>query len=245
MRVKHLLLSLIFGLLAGAAQADCRKLTFDDRDYTACAVAPGEAAIELFLNDNDGTLLGGFSRLEAMLTRRGQQLLVAMNGGMYHDDRRPVGLFQANGKQEQRLITADGPGNFGLLPNGVICVNGADVRVIESTAFKAQNPDCTFATQSGPMLVIDGALHPRFLPNSKSRNIRNGVGVTADGTTWLVISDQPVTFWEFARLFQIELKTPNALYLDGKISRLFAPELGRADGGLPMGPILGVIAPQR
>jgi uncharacterized protein YigE (DUF2233 family) len=95
------------------------------------------------------------------------------------------------------------------------------------------------------MLVIDGALHPRFLPDSTSRYVRNGVGVSADGATiYFVISDEPVTFHEFARLFRDGLGTPDALYFDGNISRLYAPEIGRNDIGFPMGPIVAVLTPK-
>ena len=93
------------------------------------------------------------------------------------------------------------------------------------------------------MLVIDGALHPRFLPDSDSRFIRNGVGVSIDGTVFAVISDKPVNFHRFARFFRDALKTPNALFLDGKVSRLFVPEIGRRDIGFPFGPILAVTRP--
>ena len=92
------------------------------------------------------------------------------------------------------------------------------------------------------MLVIDGALHPRFLPDSDSRYIRNGVGTTANGdTAYFAISDQPVTFHQFGSLFRDYLKLPNALYFDGNISRLHAPQLGRSDAGFMMGPVAGVV----
>ncbi|MCB1390422.1 MAG: phosphodiester glycosidase family protein, partial [Rhodobacteraceae bacterium] len=95
-----------------------------------------------------------------------------------------------------------------------------------------------------PMLVIDGALHPRFLPDSDSLHVRNGVGVSADGhDAWFVISDEPVTFHRFARVFRDVLGVPDALYLDGSVSRLYAPELGRDDWGLPLGPVVGLVAP--
>ncbi len=93
------------------------------------------------------------------------------------------------------------------------------------------------------MLVIDGALHPRFIPGSDFLNIRNGAGVAEDGTLWLAISNEPVNFHDFARLFRDELGLPNALYFDGNISRLFAPEIGRDDFGFPMGPIVGLAVP--
>ncbi len=94
--------------------------------------------------------------------------------------------------------------------------------------------------QSGPMLVIDGDLHPRFLPDSTSRYIRNGVGTSADGKRAVfAISGIPVTFHQFGRLFQDGINVPNALYFDGKVSRLYAPELDRSDAGFRLGPIVG------
>jgi uncharacterized protein YigE (DUF2233 family) len=117
--------------------------------------------------------------------------------------------------------------------------------VIESRAFANAPPACDYATQSGPMLVIGGDLHPKFLKASDSLNIRNGVGVSADGARAVfAISDDPVNFHTFARLFRDGLGLPDALYLDGSISRLYAPELGRHDGGFPMGPIVGTVVPK-
>jgi uncharacterized protein YigE (DUF2233 family) len=164
-----------------------------------------------------------------------------MNGGMYHDDRRPVGHYVENGTEEMSLVRNAGPGNFGLLPNGVLCLTDDTAAVIETLAYDADRPDCRYASQSGPMLVLDGALHPRFLPDSTSFNIRNGAGVTGDGTLWFAISNEAVTFHHFARLFRDALQAPNALYLDGSVSRLYAPEIGRHDIGFPMGPILGTV----
>jgi len=57
----------------------------------------------------------------------------------------------------------------------------------------------------------------------------------------LAISDAPVNFHRFARLFRDDLGTPNALYIDGKVSRLYAPDLDRRDLGFPLGPIIGTV----
>ncbi|HID07926.1 MAG TPA: hypothetical protein EYP10_12355, partial [Armatimonadetes bacterium] len=139
------------------------------------------------------------------------------------------------------LSDGGGYGNYGLLPNGVFCISD-QLRVWESDAFSAQTRACDYATQSGPMLVIDGALHPRFLPDSTSRHMRNGVGTSADGSqAFFVISKRSVSFHEFAVLFRDYLGTPNALFLDGKVSRLYAPSIGRSDGGVRLGPMLGVV----
>ncbi|MEC8041043.1 MAG: phosphodiester glycosidase family protein, partial [Pseudomonadota bacterium] len=156
----------------------------------------------------------------------------------------PVGLYVENGQELAPLVLNPGPGNFGLLPNGVFCISQNHARVIETLAFAETRPVCQFATQSGPMLVIDGALHPRFIPGGTSRHIRNGVGTSADGRRVVfAISDARVNFHDFGRLFRDHLKLPNALFLDGKVSRVFIPAEGRRDIGFPVGPMIGVTAP--
>jgi uncharacterized protein YigE (DUF2233 family) len=162
---------------------------------------------------------------------------------MFHPDFRPVGLLVIDGQERQPLVTGASEGNFGMLPNGVFCAGGdRPFRVIESRAYDRARPACRIATQSGPMLVIDGRLHPRFLVDSDSRHVRNGVGVSPDGqTAWFAISDRPVTFHEFGRLFRDGLGVRDALYFDGSISRLHAPALGRSDFGRSLGPIIGMV----
>lgn len=236
------------GLLAAAtlalpAAAACRNADVEGVPYTLCEVAAG-ADLRMFLADEGGVAFGSFARIEAHLAARGERLVFAMNGGMYHADRRPVGLYVEDGREIAPLVTRAGPGNFGMLPNGVFCIARGRFAVIESRAFAARRPDCRHASQSGPMLVIDGRLHPRFLPDATSTFVRNGVGVSADGRrAVLAISNRPVTFHQFARLFRDHLGLPQALYFDGNVSRLHAPALGRSDWGRPMGPVVGLVAP--
>lgn len=224
-------------LSAPALAAECRDTAFEGVSITVCEADPASDDIRLFLNGSDGKPLGTFDNIEVEAGR----LAWAMNGGMYHPDRRPVGLYIENGEQIAPIVTREGPGNFGLLPNGVLCLRDGKAQVIESRRFAKEKPACTYASQSGPMLVIDGKLHPRFLPNSDSRFVRNGVGVTRDGKLVAAISNGSVNFHRFGRFFRDALKTPNALYLDGKVSRLYAPGLSRRDIGFPMGPMLGVV----
>ncbi|WP_318339060.1 phosphodiester glycosidase family protein [Defluviimonas sp. D31] len=223
----------------------CRTVEHEARSYAVCEVAAG-ADLRLFLTGADGKPMATFDRLQATVEAEGHRLVFAMNGGMYHPDRRPVGLFIEAGQEVAPLVTSAGPGNFGLQPNGVFCIGEDRFAVVETLAFAAAPPACRDATQSGPMLLIGGALHPRFLKDSDSRYIRNGVGVSADGkTAYFVISGGRVNFDEFARFFRDALKAPDALYFDGKVSRLYAPEIGRDDIGFPMGPIVGLAAPGR
>ncbi len=225
---------------ARAEDAGCRDVTFEGAAYAVCSAPPG-ADMRLFLDGPDGRL-GGFGRVEDMLAARGERLVFAMNAGMYHADRSPVGLYVEDGAEAMRLVTSAGPGNFGMLPNGVLCL-GAPFEVMTTEAYAARARGCEDATQSGPMLVIEGALHPRFIEGSDSLNVRNGAGVAPDGTLHLAISRRPVNFHDFARFFRDGLGTPDALYLDGRVSRLWAPGLGRRDGGLPLGPMVGLVAP--
>lgn len=233
-------LALILSATAGQAAA-CREQVFEDIPFTICEAHPGDD-LRLWLKDATGALIGTPERLEATLGT-GERIVFAMNAGMYAPDRNPVGLYVETGEERHQIVTGAGPGNFGMVPNGVFCIAPERLSVLESHRYEAEKPACRYATQSGPMLVIEGALHPRFLPDSDSVHIRNGVGVSADGqTAWFAISDAPVTFHRFARLFRDELGAPNALYLDGSISRLIVPEMGRMDLGVPMGPIVGVVA---
>ncbi|WP_142663256.1 phosphodiester glycosidase family protein [Paracoccus laeviglucosivorans] len=219
----------------------CEKRDFDGQGYVVCTLsAEQQPGLKLWLNGPDGRVLGDFTSVRRQLPK-GQTLGFAMNAGMYHADYSPVGLYVSDGEKAHDLVTAGGGGNFGMLPNGVFCAGGnRPYQVIESRAFKAADPQCRIATQSGPMLVIDGDLHPRFLVDSDSRYIRNGVGVSPDGqTAWFAISDRAVTFHEFGRLFRDGLGARDALYFDGSISRLYAPALNRSDFGRRLGPIIG------
>lgn len=242
-RAVMLALALAGGASVAQAEGPCRPVSFEGRGHVVCEVAAGDD-LRLFLTARDGAPLGTFERLRGTVEGQSLRLVFAMNAGMYHPDRRPVGLYVEQGQEVAPLIRSAGPGNFGMRPNGVFCIGEGGFAVTETLEFAARPPACRAASQSGPMLVIGGALHPRFLADATSRNIRNGVGVSADGQrAYFAISDAPVTFHEFARLFRDSLGTPDALYLDGKVSRLYAPDLGRDDAGLPMGPMVGLVAP--
>ena len=244
MRLALSLLALTM-LTGGAAAAECRQDRYEGNAYTVCEVDAARDRLEIFLRDETGAVYGHFGNVDTALAARGLRLGFATNGGMYHEDRSPVGHYRENGVELQRVIPNAGPGNFGLLPNGIFCLRENRADVFETLDFLERQPDCRSATQSGPMLVIDGALHPRFLPDSDSRYIRNGVGTSADGRRVVfAISDTTVTFHEFGSFFRDHLRVPNALYLDGSISRLRAPDLGRSGSGFTtLGPIIGVVEP--
>lgn len=238
-----LALAMLFAVPAAAGAFACHDDTFEGVSFTLCEAGPTDD-VRLFHTGDDGPY-GSFRAVDQALGAEDKALSFAMNAGMYHRDLSPVGLYVGEGVEIAPLITREGPGNFGLLPNGVFCWGDGRYAVIESRSFRDQSPACRYATQSGPMLVIGGKLHPQFLPTSDSTYIRNGVGVSADGTRAIfAISNSAVNFHLFARFFRDHLGLPNALYFDGNISRLYAPDLGRHDGGFPMGPIVGAVVPK-
>lgn len=225
-------------LASPAAAVTCEDVMFRDTSFTICTVDVASEDLRLFHRNADGDVYGHFSAIEDDVG----PLAFAMNAGMYHDDRSAVGLFREAGEDQAPLILSDGPGNFGLLPNGVLCINDTQAWVYESNRYFISARYCESATQSGPMLVIDGELHPRFIPNGSSKHIRNGVGVSPDErTAYFAISNEPVNFHDFGSMFRDYLAVDNALYFDGKVSRLYAPALNRSDFGWQLGPMVGVV----
>ena len=220
-----------------AAQGACRSLMFEGDRFTVCR-DPG-ARFELFGDDKKGRPLRSFVALEQVLGKRAASVRFAMNAGMFDDDGRPIGLFVADGREEKSVNRrTDGGGNFHTQPNGIFLVRkDGRAEVVTTTKFTGSD-DIRLATQSGPMLVIDGKVNPRFDVDGRSRYVRNGVGVDAHGVPVFVISDAVVSFGKFARLFAGPLGCRNALYLDGSVSSLWDPANGRMDGFVAIGPMI-------
>ena len=208
--------------------------------FTTIRVDARTERIELFLRDDAGHPFKRFDRLKSWLADRDERLRFAMNAGMFESDLSPVGLLVQDGRQVSPLNLSDGDGNFFLKPNGVFFVSESGPRIVESTEYPALARGVRLATQSGPLLVRNGALHPSFKAESTSRLLRNGVGVSGD-TVMFVISEQPVSFYELATYFRDELHCPDALYLDGVVSSLYSADLQRNDSRADLGPIVGVV----
>jgi uncharacterized protein YigE (DUF2233 family) len=217
----------------------CRMVQHGGNEFAVCTVDLRRLQVRTFWQGADGQAFGSFGRL--LQAPEGQALVFAMNGGMYDEALAPVGLYVEDGRELRRANTAGGPGNFHMKPNGIFFVRGREAGVLETGRYLRRNLRADFATQSGPMLVIDGRVHPKISPEGTSRKMRNGVGVRDRHVAVFAISSQPVTFHEFATLFRDELGCPNALFLDGTISSLYAPELNRMDSLLPLGPMVGVL----
>ena len=166
-----------------------------------------------------------------------------MNAGMFDESGNAIGLLVEDGKQLRAINRRKGGGNFHLMPNGVFLVRrDGSAAVVTSEAY-APSKDILFATQSGPMLVIDGKLHPAFDRDGTSKHFRNGVGIGPDGTPVFVISADPVSFGKFARFYRDSVKAKNALFFDGAVSSLWDPAAHRMDSHAPLGPMVVAFRP--
>lgn len=224
---------------AEAQEQVCTRLTFEGTLLTHCTADPKRHRIVTVLGRSGGAPFRGLGGLAEARTERLPEVAFAMNGGMFDDHGQPIGYYVENGRRLTKLNRNGGLGNFHLMPNGVFYGTGQDWAV-RSTDWFADNvenrPD--FATQSGPMLVIDGELHPKFDDDGPSRNIRNAVGVDEQGRAHFVISEQPLSFGRLARFYRDELRVANALYLDGNVSSLWYPKGARIDASPPLGPLI-------
>ncbi|HMK89863.1 MAG TPA: phosphodiester glycosidase family protein [Methylocystis sp.] len=229
----------------GPARADCQEIEAEGVSYAVCSFDARRDQIRLFLRGGDGAILGSFSGLESELAKQGETLVFAMNAGMYGEDRAPIGLYVEEGRVAHSVNLHDGAGNFHMKPNGVFWVGGGRAGVVESRAFASKTLRPSYATQSGPLLLSGGRLNAHIHEDGQSAKIRNGVCVTDGHVARFAISDAPVTFHAFAHFFRERLGCQDALYLDGSISSLYAPQLARHDRFRPLGPIVGVVEKRR
>jgi uncharacterized protein YigE (DUF2233 family) len=239
--VKTLLLSfwiLVLPALASAVEFSTAEIA--GKRITVCRVNITNERVQLFHLDETGQPFKRFERLATWLEPRGQKLVFAMNAGMFRPDFSPVGLFATGGQEVVSLNSATGDGNFFLKPNGVFAITTGGARVVETSEYPQIRERVILATQSGPLLVRAGRIHPAFNAKSESRHIRNGVGVPSPDVAIFAISEAPVTFHEFATLFRDKLHCPDALFLDGAISKLYSPRLKRSDSRTDFGPIIAV-----
>jgi len=226
--------------LQRAEAVEFSTVEFAGKTFTICRVDVRKEHLDLFHRDEHGEPFKRFDRLLAWLEPQHRKLVFAMNAGMYHPDFSAVGLFVSGGRELVPLNTANGNGNFFLKPNGVFALTERGARVVESSEYPKLGERVILATQSGPLLVRAGKLHPAIRAESESRLVRNGVGVPSPDTAIFVISEVPVNFYEFATLFRDRLHCPDALFLDGTISSLYSKTLNRHDFHMDLGPIIAV-----
>lgn len=209
--------------------------------YDVYKVANKGMGIHLFWKDENGHIMKSLGNLRAYTARRKQKLLFAANAGMYTTENGPKGLYIENGKTLRKIDLKKGPAtNFYMQPNGVFYTTPAGAFILTSQDFTKVKDKVIYATQSGPMLVVNGQVNKTFAAGSKNINIRSGVGVDKNGNVYFVISEGMVNFYDFAMLFREKLQCSNALFLDGAICRAYIPDMNRTDTGGDFGVMIGV-----
>lgn len=220
--------------------------TFHELPFTVARIKLEEESLQLFWKRADGKAHQNFHALRDDLKAQGQELVLATNAGIYAEDRTPLGLHVEKSLELRPLNLHKGSlSNFALKPNGVFLVDKSGARILTTEDYQAKLPSPILATQSGPLLVIDGALHPKFKADSLSLHLRNGIGVISPTEVVIVISNWPVNLHTFASFFSEVLGCRNALYLDGSLSGLYAPAIDRRGAGLDYVGILAVTRPAK
>ncbi|MBP6013494.1 MAG: phosphodiester glycosidase family protein [Alphaproteobacteria bacterium] len=224
-----------------APESACVEQVFEASRFTVCAFRSAEHETKLAWDDGQGRALRSFDALAASGAVDPGRVRFAMNAGMFDAAGAPIGLFVAKAQERHPINRQSGTGNFYMQPNGVFFVDERNHNYLLPTPdFVSSGLLPMWATQSGPMLVIDGALNPSFDRDGPSKNIRNGVGLRSLALSYFVISEDPVSFGEFARFFRDVLKCENALYLDGAVSSLWLPAARRRDDSYALGPMVVV-----
>ena len=216
----------------------CADRSFEGSRFTVCGLKGGK--VQIRTSAASGVPYRSFAALEATLGKRAEQVAFAMNAGMFDEQGKAIGLLVEDGRQLRAINRRKGGGNFHMLPNGVFLVRADGTAEVMASGEYRTSKGIAFATQSGPMLVINGKLHPAFEPDGQSRNIRNGAGIAPDGTPLFVISAELVSFGKLARFFRDGLKAKDALYFDGSVSALWDPANGRRDSHAEIGPMVVV-----
>lgn len=195
----------------------------NDDEFISYVVNPEKQNLEFFWKNENGENFKNAENLISWLKSKNRKLVFSMNGGMYKKDNSPQGLFIENGIKKTKIDTTSQTGNFYLKPNGIFYLTTDKNALICETSKFVDNSKIKFATQSGPMLVIDGEIHTAFKQSSTNLNIRNGVGILPNNQILFAMSKKEINFYEFAEYFK-KMGCKNALYLDGFVSRTYLPE---------------------
>ena len=195
--------------------------------------------LKLYWKNDKNEPFKSIQNLKTWVESQQKTLVFAMNGGMYMQDNSPLGLFIENKKQLTPLNTRSGAGNFYMQPNGVFYITTANIPAICKTEDFVNKGNIKYATQSGPLLVINRTINPAFKEGSTNVNIRNGVGILPNNEVVFAMSKDEVNFFDFASYFK-KMGCQYALYLDGFVSRIYLPEKNWTQTDGNFGVIIGV-----
>ncbi len=129
--------------------------------------------------------------------------VIAVNGGYFTPEFKPLGLLVSRGKSLNSLRKADW---------GVLAISTSGKARLAHTRDYRPRRDTDFAIQAGPRLVVRN----RALNLKPQRARRTALGIQRDGRTLIVVvADSYLLLDDLARLMRDRFECPNALNLDG------------------------------
>ena len=235
---KILLLLLLFNIFLLGKEP---FLLYENKRIIAHVVDLKKDELNFYLKDENGAIFKRFETLNKWLKRKNKKLLFAMNGGMYMENFMPLGLYIDKGKRVRRTNRVKRAfGNFYMQPNGVFFITKKSNAYIKKTTDFKYKKYIKYATQSGPMLLINGKIHSLFRKGSHNVHIRNGVGILPNGKLLFAISNELINFYDFATFFKNN-GCKNALYFDGFVSRIYLPPVHGYFSSMKFGVIIGQV----
>jgi len=238
MKAKYVL---IFSMILFAVGFTAFTRTINGQDaFISYTVDPSKDDIQLFWKNDKGEILKSIKNLKLFVESKDSILVFAMNAGMYKEDNSPLGLFIQNEKTIVPVNKSNGHGNFYLKPNGIFYITTNNKAVVCNTENFSDTANVKFATQSGPMLLINGKIHSSFIETSTSYNFRNGVGILPNGKILFAMSTREINFYDFAAYFESQ-GCKDALYLDGFVSRTYLPAKRWVQTDGNFGVMIGVV----
>jgi uncharacterized protein YigE (DUF2233 family) len=239
-QLKFLIISVVLLCVIYSFSCGNYQDKIDETKLLSYSIDPKRVELNFYFKDKNKINFSSFKNLKSELQKEKKELIFATNGGMFNKDHSPQGLYIENGIVITELDTIkNGYGNFYLQPNGVFSLTKTEQPNICRTKDFKNDANINYATQSGPMLLINGELHPKFNKGSKNIHIRNGVGILENGNLLFAMSKEKINFYDFASYFK-QKGCKNALYLDGFVSKTYLPskDWSHLDGDF--GVIIGV-----
>ncbi len=184
-------------------KGNCRTINYRDQNFDTYIVDLSKSNLSFNSKTKSGKIIKTLTNFKKYLSSQKKELIFATNGGMFRPNFNPVGLYIENSKELFPVNLKKGSGNFFLKPNGIFYINkwkGAGI--IESSNYYKIKGKVKYATQSGPLLLINGVVHKKLSENSPNKYIRSGVGIINKKTVVFIISKKPVNFYDLAMLFK-------------------------------------------
>lgn len=212
------------------------KFNYKDDKYSCFILntSSKQYKINFHLKSSSGNHYESISNLYKSLDSNSNEVLMITNGGMYLQNLDPQGIYIEKSSSIKKLnqIKTNNNTNFYMFPNGVFAIDSYNhplIMVTDSFSKNINESQIKYATQSGPMLLINNEIHPKFIKGSHNLNIRSGVGISSENNSnvLFIISNNEVNFYDFASVFKDLFHCKDALYLDGAISQMYLKDIDK------------------